>query len=117
MPVISVKAAIEIMDMALPEPITQQLGVDEIVYSGLIEISTGATHTVNFGVITTATFVYIKVNNDVTYTFNGGSETFNLGVGGGIQGGFVIMFNTSITALAVIDTSGGSNAEVIIAGT
>jgi len=117
MPVISVKAAIEIIGFALPEPIQQELGVDEVVYSGVIEISTGATHVVDFGVITTATFVFIRINNDVTYTFNGGSEATNLGVSGGAQGGWVMLHNTAMTALSIIDTSGGSNAEVILAGT
>ncbi len=113
--VISVKAAIEIMNVALPEPILEQLGVDEVVYSGTIVINNGATHTVNFGVITTATFVFLRTNNDCTYTWNGGSETKSLALASA-EGGLAILFNTSITALAVTDVTGASNLEVIIAG-
>ena len=115
--IISVKSMIEALGAwgeINPKAIKQELGVDEVVYTGVVEIGASASHTVDFGVITTATFVFMRVNSGATYLFNGGSTpamTIN-------SGGWQMLFNTAVTGLVVTETSSAAmNLEVLLGGT
>ena len=76
-------------------------------------IAAGAVQTVNFGSLTDGDFLYIGVDEAITYKLNGGSDVFALAAEG-----FVMIMGGSITALeltaGVVDVG---EAVVIILGT
>jgi len=112
MPIISVKAAIEVIGFVIPEPILLELGVDEFTYPGSVTVAADATYTVSFSEVTTASFVFIRCNSAYTFNLNAnGSVTMQ-------SGGYVILFNTSVTSLVIIETASAEmQAEVILGGT
>jgi len=113
MPVVSLKSIIEVPGFFLPEPVKLELSAPEIVYTGVVEVAGSGTHAVNFGVITTATFVFIRVNSAATYLLNGGSDNITIA-----SGAVVILHNVSVTALSVTETAAAAmNLEVLLAGT
>ena len=113
MPVISVRAAIEALGSVVPESIKRELSVDEIQYSGEIVVAASQTETVAFTQITTATFVFFRFNSAITYKLNGGSDDIVVA-----SGGFVLMFNCSVTALSITETAAAEmRLEVMLGGT
>jgi len=113
MPIVSLKSVIEVPGFFFPEPVKLELGAPEIVYTGVVEVSASGTQAINFGVITTASFVFIRVNSAATYVLNGGSDNITIN-----SGGVVILYNVSVTALSVTETAAAAmNLEVLLAGT
>ena len=96
----------------IPEPILLELGIDEFVYPGSVTVAASATYTVSFSEVTTASFVFIRCNSAYTYNVNSlGAVTMQ-------SGGYVILFNTSVTALVIIETAAAEmQAEVLLGGT
>ena len=113
MPVVSVKVIMEVLDGVVPEPIIEQLGIDEFNYPGLVEVAASGTETVDFSGPATVTFLFIRFNR---------SYTFNIDSTGAVTmaaGGWVMLFNTSLTSLVVINTDAvnAGNLEIILGGT
>ena len=112
MPIISVKAAIEVVGSVLPEPVLQELGIDEFTYPGSVTVASTATYTVSFAEVTTASFVFFRCNSGYTYNING-NGTVQM-----ISGGWVILFNTTVTSLVIIETdSAEMQVEILLGGT
>lgn len=113
MPVANVKLVMEVLGAYLPEPILEQLAFDEFNYPGLVEVDASATETVDFSGPATASFLFVRGNREFTLNVNGlGAYTVNVG-------GFVLMFNVSITSLVIInsDASNTLNLEIFMGGT
>ncbi len=111
MALVSLKAAIEIIGDASVEKFTREIPYTEVVYSK-IDVAASGTHTADFGVVTTATFVFIRTNSGLTYTHNGGSETMVINAGG-----WQILLNDSITGLVFTETDAAAmKLELILAG-
>jgi hypothetical protein len=113
MPIVSLKSSIEIPGFVSPEPIKLELGIDELNYPGLVEVSASGTETVDFSGPATASFLFIRGNRACTVNLNGlGAFTMN-------AGGSITLFNVSITSLTVInsDSSNTLNLEILLGGT
>jgi len=113
MPVLSIKTVMEVLGGFLPEPIIEQLAFDEMVYVGLTEVAASGTETIDFGGVTTASFVFVRGNRALTYNVNStGTVTIN-------AGGHLILFNTSVTTLVIVNSDGVNvlDLEVFLGGT
>ena len=113
MPVANVKVSMEVLGAFLPEPILEALAFDEFNYPGLVEVATSATETVDFSGPTTVSFLFLRSNTACTININGvGAWTMN-------AGGFILLFDVSITSLVVVNSSGSvvQQLEIFLGGT
>jgi hypothetical protein len=114
MPILHLKAIMEITGGAVPEDVLQSLNIDEWVYPGLGEVAASGTLTLNFGSLTTANFIFIRCNRTFTYDISavGASQAFS-------ANGVVILLGCAETSLAVVNTDGSNSAdvEVLLGGT
>ena len=113
MPVVNVKVVMEVLDGVCPEPIIEQLGIDEFNYPGLVEVAASATETIDFSGPATVSFLFIRFSRGYTFNIDStGAVTMN-------AGGWVLLFNASLTSLVVINTDSinAGNLEVILGGT
>jgi len=113
MPIANVKVVMEILGSVLPEPMLESLAFDELNYPGLVTVDASGTETVDFSGPTTVSFLFIRFSRGYTFNIDStGAVTMN-------AGGWVLLFNTSLTSLVVIntDSSNAGSLEVILGGT
>jgi len=89
------------------------LAHDECVYYSNYEVATGTTDgAISLGPVTTATVVYVKSDQTVTVKHNASATAITI-----TANGFILLFNTSVTALTVTNASGSTaNMKIYFAG-
>ena len=113
MPIANVKLLMEVLGEWLPEPTLESIAFDEYNHPGGVEVAPSGTETVDFSGPTTVSFIFVRGNRAMTLNFNAlGAYTVN-------AGGWVLLFNVSITSLTVINSDAVNtlNLEIFLGGT
>lgn len=99
---------------ATPIPLSKSISVDESAHYSRYELAADSSASaVNFGPVTTASVIYIKTDNQITYTFNSDGESHTLNAGC-----WHLLMGDSITSLALTEpNSAACVLEIYIGGT
>jgi len=101
MEVINVREALGLL-------IAKSIGVAEKISSSRYIIAAGGTESIDFGPVSTATFVLIySRKGDVEVTFDGADTAKEIN-----SGGFVLLHNTSVTSISIVEPDSSTTAIV-----